>query len=267
MGLSQGNRRKVTGIIPGEIVKGVATGEIEPLTEKELKQFEKIREKLILETFGLTKKEYKIFMEDFNKMQVGQNTTSRNETDILRDKRNVALGQIGSNKKAKKEVVKQGIKVVGVTGAFLFSGAAEKISAITASISSLFPYLGIIFAAVGFLIAYKMYKKASKGNISDAEEKLRDYEDFLKGFVENIKKLVNSLENDKEMIMNKKRELSTKDFNKFLNSYIKTKVKELGLSNEVPIEEAIKMQQLENSKSMKENNEILNIGKVQFGGA
>lgn len=267
MGLSKGNRRKVTGIIPGEMVTGLATGEIAPLTEKELKQFEKIREKLILETFGLSKKEYKIFIEDFNKIQAGQNTTSRNETDILRDKRNVALGQIGSNKKAKKEVIKQGLKVAGVTGAFLFSGVAEKIAALTASISAIFPYLGIVIAAAGFLVAYKMYKKASKGNISDAEEKLRDYEDFLKGFVENIKKFVDALESDKEQIMIKKRELSTKEFNKYLNTYMKTKVKELGLSNEVPIEEAIKMQQLENSKKMQENNEILNTGKIQFGGA
>ena len=102
-------------------------------------------------------------------------------------------------------------------------------------------------------MAYKKYKKASKGNISDAIEKQRDYEDFLKGFIENVNKLVSAFENDKQMIMSKKKSLSKKEFNEYLNKYISSKINELGLSNELPLDEALKQQQIENAKEVQKN--------------
>lgn len=251
-------KKKVVGIVPAEVLNGLATGEIkdvfnEELDKKDAKEFEKIREKMILQAFGLTKKEYKMFMDDFNKLQQTGGAASRNTLDILKDKRNVVMGQLGSNKKDKKAIAKQALEVGVAAGAVYFSGIAEAVTAATASISAAFPYLAVVLAGIGLVMAYKKYKKASKGNISDAIEKQRDYEDFLKGFIENVKKLVSAFENDKQMIMSKKKSLSKKEFNEYLNKYISSKINELGLSNELPLDEALKQQQIENAKEVQKN--------------
>ena len=240
-------KKKVVGIVPAEVLNGLATGEIkdvfnEELDKKDAKEFEKIREKMILQAFGLTKKEYKMFMDDFNKLQQTGGAASRNTLDVLKDKRNVVMGQLGSNKKDKKAIAKQALEVGVAAGAVYFSGIAEA-----------FPYLAVVLAGIGLVMAYKKYKKASKGNISDAIEKQRDYEDFLKGFIENVNKLVSAFENDKQMIMSKKKSLSKKEFNEYLNKYISSKINELGLSNELPLDEALKQQQIENAKEVQKN--------------
>lgn len=249
---TKGKLKEVKAIIPKEVTEGLLEQNIKPVfennekveesknvienrentfSEKELKEFEKIRERLIYGAFGLSKKEYQELIDKFNKIQAGEGVASRKLGDIVRDKINVLNGQLGSNKKDSKEMAKTAVEWGVGVGAMYFSGIASAVSQAVASISTLFPYMGVVLGAVGLAWAYKKYKKASKGNISDASEKQRDCEDALKEVVEKINSFVSSIEQDKEMLLDKKNKLSKKEFNKFIDEYINSKCETFDVSD------------------------------------
>ncbi len=240
--------KRVVGIIPIELQESIVQGEInikeflrdlvnyhnaqtkstenitndfkrksitEELKEKiENKKFENVRNKMVTSALGISLDDLKNYKKDAERIIEGEYAPSEAESDIVRDRRRVWRGQVGSNKRDKKNIL------IG-TATGVASVALDSFP-ILASVLAAIPGLQQVLigvSLVSLLRAVVAYAKGRKGNVADGIEKERAYLEALGPYMEKIKALEDAIASDKDLILEKKKTLSRKEFSKWYTEY------------------------------------------------
>ena len=199
-----------------ELSDSVSVGE-EKTKRKKIKEkisesrFKKIRERMIAETLGISLDELKAYRKDSAAFVEGS-APSNTEADILRDRRRVWRGQVGSNKRDQRDMVwtiMSGV-IVPILSQF------PAVSALIATI----PGAQIAIIAVPLIAAFVVYKKGRKGNIADAIEKFRAYMEKHKQFMEKAKLLEAKIEDEQELIAENKKNMAPEEYDEWYQEYI-----------------------------------------------
>ena len=199
-------------------------------TERENKIFDKVRQQMIYNAFGVKSKDLKKYEKDYANQDENKDTTSVGE--LLRDSRNVYMGQEGSNKRSAKDMLKELVKTFGKIGKLLLPIVIAKyafVDKIAGKVAAFLGFPGVVagLAIGGLFVAYKKYKKAKVGNVADAEEKHRSYLEKLNEFMTESTDFLSLVDNEKELVMQKQKELSKKEFKEWCGTYSKQKLKEV----------------------------------------
>ncbi len=225
------------------------------------KVFGKIRDSLIQEAFFGKDSElkYKDYLKQFEQAEkdyeIYKNMTTL-ERSHLRDQ--VAKGQKTSNIIAKKQrpwnIIKDSTGlltgVAGVGKVVIDFGlkasiiaAESSLAAVSTALGVVIPVVGAIFAAVAVISRIRFAPKKAivrEGNRADAILKNADGYREMEDQMNKIRKFATDIENDKTMLIQKKRSLKPKEFKEFLTSYLKSK---LDFLKELNAEAFLKLQE------------------------
>ena len=251
MSASAITKRNVVGIIPVEIQelynqgkldinkmidsivqeeKGVEIKQLsskstkeDAVSKKEEKRQSKIRDKMVQNIFGVKAKDIISFEKDYDDYKSGKTGHVKSQVDRAKALRGVWKVQEGQNKRSKKAVL---FAVLGI----LASG-----------LKSLIPGLGVIssildISAIASFIAcgkvakdWFIFGKGRLGNSADSDEKQRAYIENVENLLNDIHKLTDSIGNDQQLIDEKQKTLSKKEFKSWMKEYCNQKIGELGL--------------------------------------
>ena len=211
---------------------------------KDARIYDKIRAQLIKKVFDYSPKEIEAFARNLEKFQEdsGEILTDK---DRISDIVNIANGARGTESGASRA-----FKWLLVDGASSLIGAGLTVTVgksinevMTAGAMAMFAGLGagaalVLVTGVQALlkIAYNWYykRKASTGNRSDTKEKERAAIEEITNLFNKIENFVQEIEKDEEMLVEKRKSMSKKEFDAFLDEYLKTKLdflKELGAND------------------------------------
>jgi len=280
--------RPVRGILPSETAK-IFSGEMEPeeifiqsvegtdaetaknekQQAKDEKAFNQIRRNLVLQAFGMTEEQYQKFMAEYEKVKSGEYDFKMSEADQVARGLDVAETQLISNKRGKRgRNLFYGLLKIGISASvgLLTSMVVARIvpdpdKAIRAGLTAGSIATASIESIINFgksVIDKIKGERITSGNVGDYEEKQLAAIEKLIPLMEKIKKLEDALEADKTMIMDKKKTLKGSEFNNFMVSYLKEKMDELGLENDLQAqanEVAQKRVDANNDLSMDEEQE------------
>ena len=222
--------QEVNGIIPKEVVDAVRHDEdvVEALQEenkannkkqaKDDKEFNKLRQGMIAKALGVSRKELETYYADYQAENDGDTRQNDNRADKLKRARGIFKVQRGANNNDKKDTIKG---VVTSLGALL----------IGSTILSSFITLPVQIAACTVGIGYSLYRynKRKGGNRFDEHDKQEHYEELLNSFMDDAKKLDDAIMEDREAIEKAKSVMSKREYKRFRNDYLKSKIEELNI--------------------------------------
>ena len=202
---------KVAGIFnPGEwLEKGAAEKEgrkAERQAAKDEKTFQKLRAQIIEKTCDMTEQailESKEEMDSMGTMSAAEKfrklKANADQAERVRraNKRNICLA--------------------GASIALTVAGFAT---------SALAPFAAPLSLVSGYY-SIKALKKSQKGNMSDEMLKRQDQKEGFDELFDMYQELNPIVQKDKDMLLEKKKTLSKKEFNEFMTNYIATKKEEL----------------------------------------
>ncbi len=206
--------------------------------------FDDIRETLIKKVFDVNAKQIQEYNEQLGAFNSHENQPL-SERDAVDNSIRVAKGAKGTEKSTARGMRNAAISVgkVALAGALGF-GAKEVVSkAIVGAASMVGLTLGagvagiisaVLFASVAAIITLHRSRKAQKGNVADTIEKEGAAMEKIQEFLAKVEKFSKEIENDKQMLIQKRKTLGKKEFAKFTEEYLGSKIKfleEIGVSN------------------------------------
>lgn len=211
---------------------------------KDEKLFEKIRTELIEKAFNLSAKEIEHFSKSLTKFEKDINK-DLSDKDVVSDSVNVANGSLGAEKSANRTF---NMFLIGGASSLVGAGLTVTIGKsindlMTAGVTAMFASIGAGAAALlvtGIQFAVKIvynwyYKhKAAPGNRSDTKEKERAAIEKIKELFSKIERFTNEIKNDQQMLVEKRKSMSKKEFSAFLDKYLESKIdiiKEIGIND------------------------------------
>lgn len=197
--------------------------------KRENKIFDKIRNDMIANAFGVSPKELEKYKFDYaNKQEIANPETVG---EVLRDSRDVYQGQAGANARSTRDIKRSalmtGVTVGGLAIPFLstkFAFLGTFAAGVSALISA--PLVAGGLAIGGLILGVKKYKKAKVGNTADAAEKYRSYMEKLDNFMQESNNFLSLVDKDNSLILEQKKKLSKKEFKKWCDEYSKQKYEE-----------------------------------------
>lgn len=234
----------VAGIIPrnifginlpstAELKAKMAKAKQERQEKKDNKIFEDIRSQLVEKVFERTNSDLKRmnkFIEKYKKYEqdgVSEASSVDNSMNIA----NGAYETINSKKRNREQFALSSIFSIGgiaTTIAGVFNpGVSIPLTLLGAGITG----ISVIVQGI-YLLIDKI--RAKKGDKSDFIVKYKDSIEKLNIILTKIEKFKTEIENDKEMLISKKKSMSKSEFDAFLDSYLKGKVdflKEIGAND------------------------------------
>ena len=236
--------RKKERLAKKEEKKAQKAAEREARIEKEAEEkFLKIRDKYVLNAFGITRKKLEELererksLQEAHENKIGDDPllSSTNSLNITEGVYKGAVGVTKADRKSSSKSFAQGMVGVAGSAATLFAPEIiAKISLFTASLTAgpIFTVLGIIISAAVALRGFSKFLKRNKGNVSDEVAKGEDLEKKLEEYFAKIEAFSRSIDADKEMIKGKIKTLKRKELRAFLDNYFKEKSKSFGLELE-----------------------------------
>lgn len=173
---------------------------------KDEKQYQKLREQIIAKTCDMTEKELLEYKEDMDAIE------SMSAAEKFIQLKNNA-DQAARVRKANK----RNLRLAGASIALTVAGFAT---------SALAPFAAPLSVVSGYY-SIKTLKKSQKGNKSDELLKRQDQKEGFDELFDMYEDLSTMVEKDKDMLMEKKKTLSKKEFKEFMTNYIATKKEEL----------------------------------------
>lgn len=212
---------------------------------KDEKIFNNIRKDLVQKAFHLSEKEIKNIEAQ---LAIFEADVSRDlsDKDKLNDSINVANGARGTEKASRRNfkwLLFGGASTLAGLGLNYAIGKSVNDVLITAVSGLIKGVLGtsvIGLAVVGVeLIVKAIYnwhykRKADKGNRSDTKEKERNAIIKIKEMLDKLTKFTEEIKKDQQMLVEKKKSMNKKEFDKYLDEYLKSKIdflKEIGLND------------------------------------
>ena len=200
MVLENPNKMSLTGIFPFKRLIEKING------KKQERKYNKIREKIIENTFNMTMEEI------LEKKEFADTVSNLSEADKLR--------YLETNAKAAKNAKKNNAKsiLLGVLGVgFLAAGLAIPAAGATAVAAKIVGWTASALSLYTGARNIKTAIKGGKGLNSDALLKGNDFKDYFDPIWEQYILVNDEMEKYKEDIMEKQQTLSKKDFQEYLN--------------------------------------------------
>ena len=211
---------------------------------KDEKIYSKIRTELIEKVFNLSTKEIEHFTKSLAKFEKDINK-DLSDKDVVSDSVNVANGSLGAEKSANRTF---NMFLIGGASSLVGAGLTVTIGKsindlMTAGVTAMFASIGAGAAALlvtgvqfAIKIAYNWYykHKAAPGNRSDTKEKERAAIEKIKELFSKIERFTNEIKNDEQMLVEKRKSMSKKEFSAFLDKYLESKIdviKEIGIND------------------------------------
>lgn len=190
---------------------------------KEDDRFNRIRQRLIEEVFGVSAKDQAKLMAQGEKASEILAGGARSDYQTLRDKENILGAAENADKKAKREILAGSLDVALAIGGLASEHIAGLVATIT-GVSVAFPVIGAALTTFVFGVKLAKYIKSSKQNKSDIASK---EEDFLKDVAELTQKIQtfsDMLESKKADILAESKKCKSKEE---FNTFIKEKAQEI----------------------------------------
>lgn len=221
---------------------------------KDDKLFIKIREDLITKVFGADAKKIEGYKQILAEFQNDEKRKPKNAAEEIDNSIDVAKGARATEKSTKRTVIKAGTAIIsgglgaglaaegltstasGVIGETILAAAGAAGFALGATIGLVIG--AVLYKACDFIITLYRSSKIQKFNRADTAEKEAVAVEKIKIFLEKVEKFTDEITKDKQMLVNKRRELGKKKFEEFLQEYITSKLgflKEIGIDN-IPFE-------------------------------
>lgn len=201
---------------------------------KDEKIYSQIRSQLIEKVFNLSAKEIEHFSKSLAKFEKDVNK-DLSDKDVISDSVNVANGSLGAEKSANRNF---NMFLIGGASSLVGAGLTVTIGKsinelMTAGVTAMFASIGAGAAALlvtgiqfAIKIAYNWYykHKAAPGNRSDTKEKERAAIEKLTELFSKLEKFTEEIKNDEKMLVEKRKSMNKKEFDSFLDEYLKTKL-------------------------------------------
>lgn len=196
--------------------------------QRQEKAYKKIRDQMIKNAFGVTSKKLQTYEKEINDFKSGTSKPAMTQAEATDNLRNVWRGQLGSNKRAIKDLGEDAVKNGWKIALLLATGKVAEVllewSAYTAiaTVASSILVLGLV---------YKGYKtfKARKGNVADGYEKQTSYIQSAEALMGDVSSFGAQIDMDRELLMSKKKSMSKKDFEAWAKSYASIKLEDMDL--------------------------------------
>ena len=217
--------------------------------KKDEKIFAKIRAELVEKVFHRSEKHLNGVKEKIDEFK--NKTQGMTEADQVDNLINIADG---ANADTNTSLTALGIGGVSTAGGVLVGGiesnALATLSLIGgATLPITIPFIvGAALAAAGLGVSAWVVMKTLKGKKSDTLMKQLGGMEKAQEFIEKIDKFVKEVENDKAMLIEKKKSMNKKDYEKFLETYIQSKADFLKELNVQGFVDALKTSETEQSK-------------------
>lgn len=257
--LSQPGIRKVTGIIPVELLRAARSGEFDmdkflseqektqakeekqrlakeakeqkkaerlenKIAKKDEKTYQRVRENLIKEVFNVNTKTLEELKQDDLEFRLGEKDV-KSQIEAVINEKNVWKGQEGANKRAKKDLIMGLAAAIGMGAIKVFAPILS--AGIDAFTALSYVIMGKAILSGGY--SFAKWSKAKVGNKADAYGKHRDYINMLEPFLNDVSKLNDAIEEDRELLIRKSKEMSKSEFKDWSKNYINAKAEELGI--------------------------------------
>lgn len=145
-------------------------------------RFKTIKERLILEAFGIKdKKELKTFLEQYVQAKDNQETREFSEADDVKNKKSIVDREYASDKERNRSMLSS---IGSLVSTIAMQNAT--VSAAMAAINAALPGIGTMFSAVFLAFAVKRYFKATANAKREKAVKDDDYEKSLIAMVNKI---------------------------------------------------------------------------------
>lgn len=212
---------KVRGIFnPGERLEKKAAEKEGRKAERKAsnseKQYQELRAKIIKQTLDMTEKELLEYKEDMDAIE----SMSATEKFI----------QLKNNADQAERVRKtrgRNIFITALSSAFTVISIAKLLNPTVAALGTIIHVSSTVVSLFGTYYGLKGLWKSGRGNKSDELLKRQDQKEGFDELFDMYEDLSTVIEKDKDMLMEKKKTLSKKEFKEFMTNYIATKKEEL----------------------------------------
>ena len=190
---------------------------------KEDDRFNRIRQRLIEEMFGVSAKDQAKLMEQGNKASEILAGGARSDYQALKDKENVLGAAETADKNAKRELLAGSLDVALAIGGLASEHIAGLVATIT-GVSVAFPVIGAALTTFVFGVKLAKYLKSSKQSKSDIASKKEDFLKDVEELTQRIKAFSDMLESKKADILAESKKCKSKEE---FNTFIKQKAQEI----------------------------------------
>lgn len=205
---------------------------------KEDDRFNRIRQRLIEEVFGVSAKDQEKLMEQGEQASKLLADGARSDYQTVKDKENVLGAAETADKNARRELLAGSLDVALAVGGLASEHIAGLVATIT-GVSVAFPVIGAALTTFVFGVKLAKYIKASRQNKSDIASKKEDFLKDVAELTQKIKAFSDMLESKKaEILAESKKCKSKEEFNNFIkgkaqeiSELIQAKGSELGINN------------------------------------
>ena len=205
---------------------------------KEDDRFNRIRQKLIEEVFGVSAKDQAKLMTQGEKASEILAGGARSDYQAVKDKENVLGAAETADKNARRELLAGSLDVALAVGGLASEHIAGLVATIT-GVSVAFPVIGAALTTFVFGVKLAKYIKASRQSKSDIASKKEDFLKDVAELTQKIKVFSDMLESKKaEILAESKKCKSKEEFNNFIkgkaqeiSELVQAKGSELGINN------------------------------------